>query len=326
MNALEAVEPCDTFGLLRTVSVLNGKGGVYKTSIVTSLGGLLAAAGWRVLIVDWDPQGNVAEDLGLADTTDEGEQALAAVPTGLPLVPQPTGRERLDVIHGGEHLEDLVSIVQGRQGRDAEWMYCLAKSLASVEADYDLIIIDNPPGQPILQTLALVASRYVVIPTMFDAGSRKGMRKVAKLFVAARRYNPDLELLGVIRTGIADGATAIKNEVRMEIAEDLGGAAPVFDTCIRYAGSRAAKAVRDTGKLPHELESSVGRRVHLVLEGGADVPQQPRHAATSTSVVGQAVKGIAEDQALLAQEFLNLLTKAEDEAEDDYDENEEATV
>lgn len=322
MSAFDPEEAYVPYGLIRCVAIINGKGGVYKTSIASSLGGLIAAAGWKVCIIDWDPQGNLAEDLGLADSTDEGRHAKDVVPSGEPLQPQPTGRERLDVIHGGEHLEDLASIVQGRQGRDDEWMYALAKSLAAIEDEYDLIIIDCPPGYPILQTLALVAARYVVIPTMFDASSRKGMRRVATRFVAARKFNPDLELLGVIRTGIADGATSIKREVREEIAEDLGGVAPVFETCIRYAG-KAAKAVRDTGKLPHELEPDAGRRVHLVLDGDTDTPHQPRHAATS--VVAQSVKGIAEDQALLAQEFLNLLTKAEDAA-DDADENEEATV
>ncbi|WP_203338620.1 ParA family protein [Nocardioides limicola] len=312
-------------GLPRTIAVINGKGGVFKSSIVSSVGALLAEAGWRVLLIDLDIQGNQSEDLGLADSTDEGKHQVAVIPAGRPFEPQPTGRERLDIIHGGIELEDLASVMQGRQARDPEWMYALGKSIASIRDDYDLILMDCPPGLPILQTLALVAARYVVIPTRSDAGSRKGMRLVARRFAAARAWNEDLELLGVVRTGITSSAKGIREEVRREIAADLGGAAPVFETCIRYA-ERPAKAVRDTGRLPHELEPEAERwfkarferlRERKVKEA-ATKPGAHRADRTDEAeiVLAPSTTGLAQDYAELAQEFVNLLGDAEGRAEE----------
>lgn len=308
-------------GLDRVVAVINGKGGVFKTSIVSSMGGLLAAAGWRVLLVDFDIQGNLSEDLGLADITDEGKHQLDVIPTAQPFRPKPTGRENLDVVTGGEYLQDLESLMKGRQGRDPQWMHSLAESLAGVQDDYDLILIDCPPGIEVLQIMALVAARYVVIPTRADAGSRKGMRAVARRFVAARAQNPDLMLLGVVRTGITVSAKRIRDDVRREIAEDLGGAAPVFETCIRYAES-PAKAVRDAGRLPHELEPDAQRMQKARLErlrerkrleklerkGG----KRRKDLVTEAEVVlAPSVGGVAQDYAELAQEFADLLAAAE---------------
>ncbi|WP_091564618.1 ParA family protein [Arthrobacter sp. ok362] len=58
--------------LSRVIAVINGKGGVFKTSLVANVGGLLAEGGSRVLLVDLDPQGILAEDLGYADQGDGG--------------------------------------------------------------------------------------------------------------------------------------------------------------------------------------------------------------------------------------------------------------
>lgn len=51
-------------GLERVIAVVNGKGGVGKTTITANLGGMLAASGYKVLLIDMDPQGNLAEELG----------------------------------------------------------------------------------------------------------------------------------------------------------------------------------------------------------------------------------------------------------------------
>ena len=304
-------------GLPRTIAVINGKGGVYKSSLCSSVGALLAEAGWRVLLIDFDIQGNLAEDLGLADSTDEGRQQVDAIPARKAFVPAATGRDRLDIIHGGIELEDLAAIIQGRQSREPDgWMHALAESIQGMSTDYDLILLDCPPGLPILQTLALVAARWVIIPTRSDAGSRKGMRLVARRFAAARAWNPDLELLGVVRTGITSSGRAIREEVRAEIAQDLGGSAPVFETCVRYA-ERPAKAVRDLGRLPHELEPDaeawfkarferLRRRVDSsgAAAGGAD----------ADVVLAPSTTGLAQDYAELAQEVVDLLVAAEAEA------------
>lgn len=290
-----------TAGIDRTIAVINGKGGTFKSSITASLGGMLAAAGLRVLIVDFDPQGNQAEQLGLADVTDDGEQLLAALPSARPIQAVPSGRDRLDVACGGTYLKDLAALLASRQGRDTRWMHALADSLNQVADQYDIILIDCPPGMEVLQKLALVAARYTLIPTKSDAMSRKGMREVAALFMAVRPSNPELELLGVVRTGTAAGATAIRAEARTEIESDLGGAAPVLDTCIRHA-ERAAGAAVDIGKLPFELEPALADQKpywQQVKEGSVE-----RGLPPSTT-------GLAQDYAELTQEVIDLIEAIE---------------
>ena len=74
----------DYDALGRVICVANGKGGVNKTSIVANLGGLAAAGGYRTLLVDLDPQGDLSDDLGYYDNPDDdhGQQLAAALLTG----------------------------------------------------------------------------------------------------------------------------------------------------------------------------------------------------------------------------------------------------
>ncbi len=85
--------------LQRSIAVSNGKGGVGKTSVASHLAGIAAAAGWKVLAVDLDPQGNLGQDLGYyqADRGDSGRSLSDAVIDGTELVPLRDVRPNLDV-------------------------------------------------------------------------------------------------------------------------------------------------------------------------------------------------------------------------------------
>ena len=89
----------------RVVAIANGKGGVGKTSLTAGLAGLIAGAGYRVLTVDADPQGNLRRDLGY-DSTD-GQSLASAIQSGTQLEPLRDVRPNLDCIPGGAALYDL---------------------------------------------------------------------------------------------------------------------------------------------------------------------------------------------------------------------------
>src|SRR3954453_2473359 len=76
--------PIDYDAMSRVICVANGKGGVNKTSIVANIGGLAAAGGYRTLLVDLDPQGDLSDDLGFYanPADDHGQQLAAAILTG----------------------------------------------------------------------------------------------------------------------------------------------------------------------------------------------------------------------------------------------------
>jgi len=84
----------------RVIAVINGKGGVLKTTLTANIGGMLASSGYRVLLVDLDPQGNLAEDLGYtaSDRDDEGRALAQGLMFGGTIEPLSQIRPNLDVI------------------------------------------------------------------------------------------------------------------------------------------------------------------------------------------------------------------------------------
>jgi len=112
---------------VRAIAIANGKGGVGKTTITANLSGLLAAAGYRVLAVDTDPQGNLARDL--AYEGDGGQSLALAIQHGKPLEPLREVRPNLDVIAGGEALADVAAVAISRSSRGGDLTAVLATRL-----------------------------------------------------------------------------------------------------------------------------------------------------------------------------------------------------
>ena len=239
----------------RVVAIANGKGGVGKTTLTAGLAGQFAASGLRVLVVDTDPQGNMGRDLGYG--LQDGSSLGLAITHGLPIEVSRGVRDRLDVVAGGPALWDVAAAFTSRGARGAS-LPGLRPALdllrpEGTDADYDMVLIDTPPGEPILQELVFAASDYLIIPTRSDEASLDGLVVVAQRFAAARAVNPELTLLGVALFGVRAGSTRLLGRVRAALTETLGGAAPVFSTSIRYLES-AAVDMRSRGLLPHELE------------------------------------------------------------------------
>jgi cellulose biosynthesis protein BcsQ len=172
--------------------------------------------------------------------------------------------------------------------------------------DYDLILIDTPPGEPILQELVFAASDFLIIPTRSDEASLDGLVVVAQRFAAARSVNPNLTLLGVVLFGVRAGSTRLISRVRTALTETLGGAAPVFETSIRHLES-AAVDMRSRGLLPHELaqvhRGDKSARINRLRQGVK--------ADTGDSLLSRdsSAAGLAGDYAALAQEVLDAITQ-----------------
>jgi chromosome partitioning protein len=243
----------------KVLVVANGKGGVGKSSLAADVAGGLARIGKRVLLVEMDPQGNNAEDLGFIDGPlyDSGASQAQALLEGTGLKPTGEARPGLWVVPGGEALEDVIEELYCQRraasevGRDT-WLYMYAAAIWQVADDYDFVILDVAPGSLVLQLQAMVAGDMVLVPCRSDASSRKGLRTVARRFRDALPYNPSLRLIGIVLFGVTTMATRVKDEMRQLLAEDVQGAAPVFQTPIRYV-EKAAVECRKTGLLPHEL-------------------------------------------------------------------------
>lgn len=246
----------DATALARVVAMVNDKGGVGKTTLVANLAGQLAAAAYRVLVIDLNRQANLADDLGYrgrAGVDDQGAGLVASIMLGQPLNAVEV-RPGLWVVPGGTTLTDLTPMVLARfqaNGRTA--FRALAQALRPVAGEFDVVLIDSPPENTTLVDLALGAARWVIMPTRSDTGGLVGMKLVAERFRLAREINPQLGLLGVVLFGTLSGARAIHAEVRRDVEEAFGGASPMLTGTVRYS-ERVARDGRKTGRLAHELE------------------------------------------------------------------------
>lgn len=259
---MSSTDALDRAALQRVVAVANGKGGVGKTSTSTHLSAIPAAGGRRVLLIDLDPQGNVAEDLGY-DDGDRGMGLVRAVIAGTPMHVLRDVRPNLDVVPGGEHLSELADHFHSRRLRrredDESALLGLARAVAKESAGYDLVVVDCPPANSdVLQDAAMEMARYLLIPTHSDKSSRQGIVEMARRFMHVRAHgNPTLSLLGVVLFGVTSSATTVRKAARDWIDEALGGQAPVFDSTIRHVEA-AAYEIREQGRLAHELATATG--------------------------------------------------------------------
>ena len=293
-------------GIGRTLVFAQGKGGVGKTTLSANVGALAAAAGHRVLLIDLDQQGNIARDLGF--TPDNGDALLhALIAAGAPLPIQQDVRPNLDVVPGGPAVGDAAVIFTARQSRGGATLEdTLADKLTAVADDYDLIVIDTPPGDRVIVEAALSVATSVVIPTRMDDASIDGVSRVAERFIAVRDRNPDLHLAGVVLFAIASRVGRLERDVRTALTKTLGGAAPVFETRIRHLDSAAADA-RRRGLLIHELEQAG------VEDRTARLAALRQGASPTGTLYARDTSGLAGDYAALTAEILTRIAELEQE-------------
>ncbi len=211
----------------RIVAVANQKGGVGKTTTAINLAASVASHGYRVLLVDFDPQGNASSGVGYPRDRVEltiydallGEVALSDVvrPTEIPtlfVVPATT-----DLV--GAEIE-LISV--DRRER------FLADALATLGDVYDYIVIDCPPSLGLLTLNALVAADSVVVPMQAEYFALEGLSALTSTIDKIKHaYNPGLTILGVVFT-MYDARLSVANQVRDEVVTHFGKV--VFETTI----------------------------------------------------------------------------------------------
>lgn len=181
---------------MKILAIANQKGGVGKTTVTLNLGAGLAERGYRVLLIDLDPQAS----LTLATVGESSGQCVAEVigatqPGTLRLkdVIRPV-RERLDIAPGGMTLAVSEIGLITRKGREG----ILKKALSSING-YDLILIDCGPNLGLLVENALTATHGVIIPTLPTNLDTRGVNIFCESLAAVQsELNPELEILGLV--------------------------------------------------------------------------------------------------------------------------------
>jgi chromosome partitioning protein len=206
----------------------NQKGGVAKTTTVVNLGAYLAAAGRRVLVVDTDPQSNATTSLGinprelsvslydvLVDQAPIQQALTVTEQLGLDLVPATTDL-------AGAELELARQMARER---------LLARALNAVVAQYDYILIDEPPSLGLLTINGLTAATHgVVIPVQCEYLALEGLSLLLTTIQQVREVlNNQLRIAGVVLT-MYDSRTNLGQQVVQEVRQYFPN--EVFQTII----------------------------------------------------------------------------------------------
>lgn len=288
----------------RVIAVMNRKGGVGKTSITANVAGVLADAGYRVLAADLDAQGNLGDDLGYrhTDLNDQGMALFQSLGLDQPLTPATGVRDRLDVIPAGAQTSRLADVLQGDSVRGGDVSDRLASKISDIADQYDVILLDCPPGDAVLQQQALVAARWILIPTQPDDGSLAGLEQLAERVFEVRPLNPTVELLGVVLFPLVSSAKRVQQDVRAKLAAMLGDAAPVFTSTIRFAQAAGVDA-RARGQLAIELARDAEGQDRFAWTKAL---RARREGADLDAVETEAPKRLADSAGSLAGDYLAL--------------------
>jgi len=205
--------------MTRIVAVANQKGGVGKTTTAINLAASVASRGYRVLLVDFDPQGNASSGVGYSRDRVEltiydalvGEAAIEDVV-------RPTEITTLFVVPA---TTDLVGAEIELISADRRERF-LADALAPIVAQYDYIVIDCPPSLGLLTLNALVAADGVVIPMQAEYFALEGLSALSSTIDKVRAaYNPHLTIDGVLFT-MYDARLSVANQVKAEVERFFG--------------------------------------------------------------------------------------------------------
>lgn len=185
------------------VALANHKGGVTKTTSTANLGAMLAEAGRRVLIVDCDPQANLSEAFGWTDElTGERLEDLLTNPIAVGRYTPPEAlqpdvmpglwwRERLRLIPSTDVLADVAADLPATSGHELR----LRQVLEPLRDQFDVVLLDTPPGLGTLSGMAVLAADGLLIPAL---AADLDVRGAGKLYDLVECEVPGLRILGVL--------------------------------------------------------------------------------------------------------------------------------
>lgn len=213
--------------MARIISIANQKGGVGKTTTAVNLAASIAVAEKRVLLIDFDPQGNTTSGVGISkhDLKAGIYQAIIGH-NNIKEVVMDTEISFLKIVPATVDLIGAeIELID-----DPEREMKLKHVLKDIVHGYDYILIDCPPSLSLLTINALTASHSVLIPLQCEYYALEGISQLMKTFnLIKQNLNPHLEIEGILLT-MFDSRNNLSHQVADEVKSHFNG--KVFNTII----------------------------------------------------------------------------------------------
>ena len=203
--------------MAKTVAIVNQKGGVGKTTTCVNLAASLTAQKCRVLVCDFDPQGNATSGFGVDKSCSPSIYDVimgnAEIQTAI------VSTRWADVLPSNKALSGATVELIGLDRRE----YRLKDALDAIKDAYDYIFIDCPPSLELLTLDALCAADTLLVPVQCEYYALEGLSDLLyTVRLAKRSLNPALELEGVLLT-MYDGRTNLSMQVAEEVKRHFPG-------------------------------------------------------------------------------------------------------
>lgn len=211
----------------KVISITNQKGGVGKTTTAVNLGAYLADLGKKILILDFDPQGNAGSGLGVDITGIESTvyEVLLGEATFESTVIE-TKVKNLSLLPSNIDLSGLEVDLRDNPDKD----FVLKNFLKKIDHLFDYVLIDCPPSLGVLTINALVASNSVLIPLQCEYFALEGLTQLLRIInLVQKKLNTELELEGILLT-MYDSRTNLASQVVTDVRTHFSG--KVFEVII----------------------------------------------------------------------------------------------
>ena len=240
---IEASAPAERVAT-HVIALANQKGGVAKTTTTLNLGVALGEMGYRVLLVDLDPQGNLTMSQGL--NPDVIERSMFDVLVHRVPISDVIERREVDLAVASIDLAGAELALSALIGRER----ALEKALAQVRSTYDFVFIDTPPSLGLLTINAFVAATGVIVPVQCEYLSLRGLVQLENTLAMVREnLNPNVGVEGIVAT-MFDGRTLHSREAIEILEENFGDL--VYRTRIRKTVRYAEAPVKGSSVLKYD--------------------------------------------------------------------------